>query len=385
MNNLFEQLTERAKRLILSPEDKGAIRASLLEHASAHPLSEVAKGAPDATLAPVRVGDPIRHHLRTQNLKVTKHNTPMSIVIIIALLLSGSVSYAAEGSVPGDALYVVKTEVNEPLRGALAMGAEAQANFEARLATERLMEAQKLATEGRLNAEISADLKERFEARAQRTQERVKELGKNDAAVAAGISSEFEASLMAHEQILARFKGVRGADVTTLLGSISTHIGLTKESREQAELSVGAQANSEVRVAAEGKARATLSKITEVSAYIERKKDRLSAEASAQAQAKIALASSVYAEGSAKLEGGLYAEAFSLFQGALRKAQEAKAQAQFAAEFELSGRSSNAEDASTSSTAEANVEAEVDVDIPEVNLPEVEVSGNTKTEINIGL
>ena len=202
MNNIFEQLITRVKRLALPPEDKAAIRDSLLAYMRAHPVSRLTssslgrKANEDIRSSPsldeVRVGDPTRHHPRAEGLK-NNNKLPMSIIVIIALLLSGGVSYAAEGSVPGEALYVIKTEVNEPLKGALAVSEKAQANLEARLATERLEEAEVLAARGTLHAEVSTTLSERFAAHAERVGERIEALEEKDAAAAVELSSEFEA------------------------------------------------------------------------------------------------------------------------------------------------------------------------------------------------
>ena len=83
----------------------------------------------------------------------------MIILVIVAVLaLGGGASFVAESSVPGDALYVVKTSVNEEVRGILAVGAEADAKWEAELAVRRLEEATKLEARGELTAEAATEL-----------------------------------------------------------------------------------------------------------------------------------------------------------------------------------------------------------------------------------
>ena len=92
----------------------------------------------------------------------------MIILVIVAVLaLGGGASFVAESSVPGDALYVVKTSVNEEVRGILAVGAEADAKWEAELAVRRLEEATKLEARGELTAEAAAALNAEFTTHAE--------------------------------------------------------------------------------------------------------------------------------------------------------------------------------------------------------------------------
>ena len=51
----------------------------------------------------------------------------MYIALIIALLLSGGASLAVENSSPGDALYPVKTHLNEEVKNVLTFGSSVQA------------------------------------------------------------------------------------------------------------------------------------------------------------------------------------------------------------------------------------------------------------------
>lgn len=85
----------------------------------------------------------------------------------MVLALGGGTSFMAERSVPGDALYVVKTSVNEEVRGMLAVGAEADAKWEAELAARRLDEAAKLDASGDLTDETASKLNAEFTTHAE--------------------------------------------------------------------------------------------------------------------------------------------------------------------------------------------------------------------------
>ena len=60
--------------------------------------------------------------------------SPRALVPLVAVLviIGGGSAYAAEGTVPGDLLYSIKRGVNEPLRQALALSAQAKAHGDAR-------------------------------------------------------------------------------------------------------------------------------------------------------------------------------------------------------------------------------------------------------------
>ncbi|MEJ0001847.1 MAG: DUF5667 domain-containing protein [bacterium] len=77
----------------------------------------------------------------------------------LVLVLGGtSLVYASSGSLPGNALYPLKTDVVEPLRSALTFSLEAKAEYESHLATERLIEAETLASDNKLDASKEAEL-----------------------------------------------------------------------------------------------------------------------------------------------------------------------------------------------------------------------------------
>src|SRR3989344_5060788 len=98
---------------------------------------------------------------------------PMPILIAILIALGGGVSFAAEKALPGDALYPVKVNVTEQVRGFATLDARAKVEWEATLAERRLKEAEDLAAEGKLDSETRARLEANFKAHADRVQLRI--------------------------------------------------------------------------------------------------------------------------------------------------------------------------------------------------------------------
>lgn len=94
----------------------------------------------------------------------------MPLVILLAVMIGGGTSLAAQGSVPGDFLYPVKTGVNENIREAFAVSADSEAKLQANLLDERLEEAQKLHAKGQLSADAESTIVANITAQAKRAE-----------------------------------------------------------------------------------------------------------------------------------------------------------------------------------------------------------------------
>src|SRR5947209_4376108 len=101
MDEKFEQYVSAAKKIALDKDEKLRIRNFLSQYAAMRPVT---KGSEDRHLSwrgpENRIG--LLPLMRSLFLK------PMPVIIIIALLLGGSSSFAAEHALPGDVLYPVK-------------------------------------------------------------------------------------------------------------------------------------------------------------------------------------------------------------------------------------------------------------------------------------
>lgn len=142
MNQFERHIKERADELRLTELEKRTMRSAIAAHMHAHPAGAVK--SPWQSWMFVRIASPV----------------------VGAMLLCAGTAYAAQGSLPGDLLYPVKTHVNEPVEVALATSATAKANTEARIAETRVAEAQALAARGELTATTTAELQDSFNAYA---------------------------------------------------------------------------------------------------------------------------------------------------------------------------------------------------------------------------
>jgi Domain of unknown function (DUF5667) len=94
----------------------------------------------------------------------------MPLVILLAVMIGGGTSLAAQGSIPGDFLYPVKTVVNENIREALAVSVDSEAKLQANLLDERLKEAQKLQARGQLTADTESTVAALISSQAKRAE-----------------------------------------------------------------------------------------------------------------------------------------------------------------------------------------------------------------------
>jgi len=306
MEKELKDIFDKAKNITLENAEKANIKRILTTHAEQ---------------IPVRKHGLVRlNKQRSQKYALRLKTMPIALTLI--LLLSGGTAVAAEGSLPGDFLYPVKTEVNEGVRGWFAVGSEAKAGLHADIAARRLEEAEDLAARGELTEEFRARLESRFEERVELFEAKIGELeADGNVEAAARLSSRLEAELQAHEEILARLDG---GEMLSIIAKVRSRLQNAIEARMRAETEIHARADVEVKAAAEGVLVAAENKISEVEKFINQNENRLGADVTAQARARLELAKNTVAEGEVELEAEAYANAFNLFYRAIRIAQEAQ-------------------------------------------------------------
>lgn len=253
---------------------------------------------------------------------------PMPIAIIIALLIGGGASAAAENALPGDTLYPVKVSVNEHVRGWLAISSEAEAKLQTKLAVRRLDEAEKLAIKDNLDENIRARLEANFQKHADRVKARISELEAKNTPKALEIASNLQASLDAHARILKNLETALNGNVGPRLEKIKLIVEARShklnEDRKDREDRIKREPGPETQAAAEGKLKAVENNIAEIKRFIASHSERFDAEAKAKAEAKLKLAEDILVQGKAKLEAKVFGEAFLLFQKAHSMLREVK-------------------------------------------------------------
>jgi hypothetical protein len=167
----------------------------------------------------------------------------IAIALIVAAALGGGVSVAANSSLPGDALWGFKTSVNENVEGAFAMSDEAKANWDISVAAERLDEAQKLESEGKLTASAQTALTANFDSHAQDVSSRVAKLqAAGNTAAAADVATRFQATVAQHASAVVQANTTANADAQASIAPFLTDVRSTLDTA--ANLSASTSANA---------------------------------------------------------------------------------------------------------------------------------------------
>ena len=317
--NTIDKIFEVLRSIRLEKREKDAQKRLLLGYMKEHPVSN---------------GEEWRHHFqRSLGAFLTKpiiqlQPMPVLVALILMITIGAGVTVAAEGTVPGDTLYPMKIAFNEEIRGVLAFSEESRAEWAVEKTERRLEEIEKLSAEGRLDADVAAQAEVRLQAQIEEAEERAQKFEeRKQEHIAAQMHSDLEGRLEAHKEVLLKIRTQVPAtdeEVDQILTQVEENLTQAKERRLQAEAEVAAKTEAEVKSAAEGKKRSAENKIEEIEQFIERKGDRVGADAKAKALAELKDAKELFAQGEAKLQAGEYGKAFASFQQSMRVVQAAK-------------------------------------------------------------
>ena len=167
------------------------------------------------------------------------------VALLLVLVTGVGTSYSAENSLPGDTLYPVKINVNEKIEGSLATSPQAKVQLDAVIANRRLVEAEKLASEGKLTTENGATVQTQLAVATTHFDEDVAALASttDESASSTTITrtqSDLDYSLSAHADTLAAIASSTktGDDqVTPLIARLRAHKRLKQKTDESVSTS----------------------------------------------------------------------------------------------------------------------------------------------------
>ena len=126
-----------------------------------------------------------------------------ALVALALIFTSGvGVSYAAQGALPGEALYAVK-QAREEVREKLLFDEERRTEYVIERAHERLQEVEQLAAAGKLNTATEKIATERFEQLRERAQTRIATLAETHPARADALQLALAVGINARTEVLA--------------------------------------------------------------------------------------------------------------------------------------------------------------------------------------
>ncbi len=191
--NLIKLIKETGAHVTLTENERGKIRSLLREYAIMKPVRE-------PSVLPKRT----RYVVLTDKLFAYLRR-PISIVtavILTLVLFSGGIAYAAEGVLPGNVLYPIKTALIEPIQIALAASPEARASLQMKFAERRINEAAILANENRLGTTTEAALATNFMKNANNAITTITHERSQSPTAADLLATDFAAQLAAYENVL---------------------------------------------------------------------------------------------------------------------------------------------------------------------------------------
>lgn len=169
MRNLFKQLKKGSREVRLTTEEKNVMRQTLMQFARENPAVRTSQ-----TKNPRGVPSPYSFMRKTRGYRV------VSATIIGGLLIGGTVSFAAEGVLPGNVLYPVKTQVNERVRGLVATTPHAKAEWDIALVERRLSEMKEVGSLESVPSDTKEFARENVKKYTERAQKRIAEFDDND-------------------------------------------------------------------------------------------------------------------------------------------------------------------------------------------------------------
>lgn len=337
--NDLRKLKADAKKIHLTTDEKNSMDATILEFMQKNPLQSV------------RIEKDTRHTVYGQTVIYSfLHKKYMfaSLVVLLVVALGGGVSYAAEGTVPGQPLYPVK-HITEEVKAAITLSPKADAEWDARRVERRLEEATVLASQGKLDSTVQEQLSNDLKIQVQKTQKEIKNLEKNgNIEAAADLSARLQTALSVHESILTSLeekiehaKDLKGKEdrddndkATTstlpirrvlpakLLEQLKTDTNSAGAIKIEIEDKIKAQVNTEA--AASAKISSAKNKVTEVKKFLSEKENNLSADAKQKAEAQLAKVDTLITDAQTKFTAKEYQAAFVLAVKAHEQAQEVK-------------------------------------------------------------
>ncbi|MCR4261059.1 MAG: DUF5667 domain-containing protein [Candidatus Colwellbacteria bacterium] len=309
----IKDIFKHSDKISLAHSEREGIKRTLLAHID---------------MSPVRVG--LWGRLKYQRSQTQTKFKLMPLVLALLLTFSGGTALAANSSLPGDFLYPVKVGMNEQIRGALAFTGEAKAGYQGDLAMKRIEEIEQLVAEGDIEVVLKEKIEERFEKHSEKTLSLIEELeAKGNFEAAAAVGARFEASLEAHNELIARISDDSDAikaRIESTLQRLRARLDVATKARVEAEArleSGGSEARARVGATIEANEEQSERAIVSAKDNFTKYESKLSDLAKTAVQSKITSAEEMHASGIANLEAGNLVDAFVDFQNAFSLTHQA--------------------------------------------------------------
>ncbi len=167
-----------------------------------------------------------------------------TFILLAVVASSAGVSKAAQGSLPGDLLYPIKTQVNEKIQTVLAVTPEKKAKIESKITTVRLQEAEALTKQGKLDDKKKAaivesvaehSVKAQINIQAVKSKETELEDVEEDSKPAVQLDNQLDDSLQKHIEVLTRLSEEKSSGEKRNNHSAEVLKALTERAKKRVE------------------------------------------------------------------------------------------------------------------------------------------------------
>jgi hypothetical protein len=232
MKSFQTDLKQYTEKVRLKAAERRELRERVLAYMEYHPLP---KKREQIIVQPV--GSIVSEPFTTFRINALYMRIASGIALTFLFVVIPTI---AERSLPGDVLYLVKTEVNETIRGNFAETPYEKVEYETKLIQRRIAEARLLASEGKLTDEVQAQIVKTVKSHASAAQSgiaKMRETNVDDAAIAQiafGSALAVQSAMLDVEQTetaKSSTSGIRDA-VNTVRGEVAADQNTTAPSYE---------------------------------------------------------------------------------------------------------------------------------------------------------
>ena len=314
----------RLQQVSLSDAARSRIENNLREYAAFHSV-RVAEAS--RLIKQVPVIGPVINFIKRPRIFMP------ALLITLMLIAGGGTSLAAQGALPGDFLYPIKIDINEEVVSALALSDEAEASLQAKLAKERLEEAETLAANGKLTAELATEVSTNLKSHQEKAEALSAKLeAKGDLKTSGNIRSTIEGTFRSYADVLSNLNAnVSGNNGVSLISDIHTYLN-AHDDRTTASSSVELSADLKASISDTIEYADTAIARAEVS--LKKVEGNVNAGVYAQMQAKLAAAVAANASATTAITAKHYTEAYADARTAIRLATQVQTKAASAAHLQ---------------------------------------------------
>jgi hypothetical protein len=136
-----------------------------------------------------------------------------AVISCLIILSARQIAYASQDSLPGDALYKIKIDIVEPLRGAFIFSSGAKAQYESSLVIKRLVEAETLASQNKLDDSKQKQISALIENNTNTLSKDLKNFSKARPDDVDAVVTNFQAQINAHARTLETIASDKDTDI----------------------------------------------------------------------------------------------------------------------------------------------------------------------------